>query len=173
VTIIRHGSALGFAAYKPKEEAYTRTREEYLGNIQVSLASRAAEQLFLGIELSGAHHDLQSATAIADAVIRHFGMNGSLYQAPALGEYLPDAKSKKEIERLLEQQFKKVKMMLESHREEVHAIAAQLVERLELTGDEVFEIIAEVEQKRAQSNNGTNGTVHAATPVTPVASEGM
>src|SRR5919198_6219162 len=76
VTIIRHGSALGLAQHKPNEEHHTRTKDEYLADIQVSLASRAAEQLFLGIEMSGAHHDLQNATAVADAVIRHFGMNG-------------------------------------------------------------------------------------------------
>src|SRR5919198_1493706 len=149
VTIIRHGSALGLAQPKPNEETHTRTKDEYLGQIQVSLASRAAEQLFLGIEMSGAHHDLQNATAIADAVIRHFGMNGSLYQPTALGEFLPDAKAKREIERLLEQQFKKVKALLDENKEEVHAIAEALLERQELTGDEVQEILQEVQRKRA------------------------
>ena len=48
VTIIRYGRALGLAASTPLEERYTQTREEVLSEIKVALASRAAEELFLG-----------------------------------------------------------------------------------------------------------------------------
>jgi ATP-dependent Zn protease len=173
VTIIRHGSALGLAQPKPKEEHHTRIKDEYLADIQVCLASRAAEQLFLGIEMSGAHHDLQTATAVADAVIRHFGMNGSLYQPTALGEMVPDAKAKKEIERLLEQQFKKVKSLLHEHSDEVHAIAEQLLEREELTGDEVIEIMKEVQLKRAVSSNGGGDSASPVATLPERPSQGM
>jgi cell division protease FtsH len=173
VTIIRHGSALGLAQPKPKEEHHTRIKDEYLADIQVCLASRAAEQLFLGIEMSGAHHDLQTATAVADAVIRHFGMNGSLYQPTAVGVMVPDEKAKKEIERLLEQQFKKVKALLHEHSDEVHAIAEQLLEREELTGDEVLEIMKEVQLKRALSPNGGSGDASPVATLPERASQGM
>jgi len=173
VTIIRHGSALGLAQHKPNEEHHTRTKDEYLADIQVSLASRAAEQLFLGIEMSGAHHDLQNATAVADAVIRHFGMNGSLMQPTALGELVPDARAKKEIERLLEQQFKKAKALLEEHRDEVHAIAEELLEKEELTGDEVLEIMKQAQLKRALGTDGADGAVGAVATLPDRISEGM
>jgi ATP-dependent Zn protease len=158
VTIIRHGSALGITAWKPNEEKHTQTKEELLARIRVSLGSRAAEQLFLGVEMTGAHHDLQTATAVADAVIRHFGMNGSLYQPTTLGELTPDARSKKEIERLLEQQFKMVKSMLDENRDEVHAVAERLLDAEELTGDEVQEILVEVGAQRRYALNGKNGS---------------
>jgi ATP-dependent Zn protease len=154
VTIIRHGSALGFAAWKPKEETYTMTKDEYLARIRVSLASRAAEQIFLGCELSGAHHDLQSATQIADLVIRHFGMSGSLYQPAALGQLVPGMEESAKIEELLEDQFQQVKRMLQSHEKAIHAIAAALLEKLELTGEEVIEIIEREEGPEALSANG-------------------
>jgi ATP-dependent Zn protease len=157
VTIIRHGSALGITAWKPNEEKHTQTKEELLARIRVSLGSRAAEQLFLGVEMTGAHHDLQTATAVADAGIRHFGMNGSLYQPTTLGEITPDARSKKEIERLLEQQFKMVKSMLDENRDEVHAVAERLLDAEELTGDEVQEILVEVGVQRRYALNGKNG----------------
>jgi cell division protease FtsH len=173
VTIIRHGSALGLAQPKPKEEHHTRTKDEFLADIQVSLASRAAEQLFLGIEMSGAHHDLQSATSVADAVIRHFGMNGTLFQPAAVGELVPDDKAKKEIERLLEQQFKKIKALLHEHSDEVHAIAEQLLEKEELTGDEVQEIIREVQLKRALGPDGGVASQSAVATVSERTSEGM
>jgi ATP-dependent Zn protease len=154
VTIIRHGSALGLAAYKPKEEYHTMTKEELLARMQVSLASRAAEQLFLGIEMSGAHHDLMSATQTADAIIRHYGMNGSLFQPPALGEVLPDEVAKGQIDKLLDQEFRKIKKLLEEYADEVHAIAEQLLEKMDLTGDEVMEIIADVQKRRMVTTNG-------------------
>jgi ATP-dependent Zn protease len=173
VTIIRHGSALGLAQWKPNEESYTRTKDEFLGRIQVSLASRAAEQIFLGIEMSGASSDLASATATASAMIRQFGMNGSFYVGTALGDFAPDAQAKKDIERLLDQQYKVVKSLLEQNREEVHAIAEALLEKLELTGDEVQEIINEVAMKRAIGANGTNGTHKHAAELPQPASERM
>ena len=158
VTIIRHGSALGFAAWKPKEETYTMTKDEFLARIRVSLASRAAEQEFLGIEMSGAHHDLQTATQFADAVIRHYGMAGSLYQPAALGQYQPDQAASEKIEELLDEEYQKVRRMLKDHEKAVHAIAATLVDRLELTGDEVVEIVEREEGPEALTSNG-NGVV--------------
>ena len=170
VTIIRHGSALGITAWKPNEEKHTQTKDELLARIRVSLGSRAAEQLFLGCEMTGAHHDLQTATAVADAVIRHFGMNGSLFQPTTLGEIVPDAKSRKEIERLLEQQFKMVKQMLDENRDEVHAVAERLLDAEELTGDEVEEILGEVAAQRrfaVHGSNGANGAGGDSTVVLP------
>jgi ATP-dependent Zn protease len=159
VTIIRHGSALGMAIPKPNEETYTRTREEFLGMIQVSLASRAAEQHFLGLELSGASHDLQNATQVADAMVRYFGMNGSLYQPPALGVGSPDQVASWKIEELLDQEMQKVKQLLKKHEAAVHAIAAELVEKSELTGDEVIEIIEQIEGAGAVDRNRRDGLV--------------
>lgn len=173
VTIIRHGSALGLAQWKPNEERYNYTKEEYLARIRVSLASRAAEQLFLGMELDGAHHDLQSATQTADLVIRHFGMNGSLYQPTALGQLLPDEEAKREIERLLDREFRKVKAMLEEHAEEVHAIAEQLIDKLDLSGDEVLEIMRQVEARRLASQNGRDGAAGAGAALPQAAAESM
>jgi cell division protease FtsH len=173
VTIIRHGSALGLAQPKPKEEHHTRTKDEFLADIQVSLASRAAEQLFLGIEMSGAHHDLQNATAVADAVIRHFGMNGTLFQPAAVGEMVPDDRAKREIERLLEGQFKRVKALLQEHSDEIHAIAEQLLDKEELTGDEVQEIMKEVQLKHALGPDGGDASASAVATVAERTREGM
>ena len=179
VTIIRHGSALGFAAPKPIEEQHTRTKDEFLADIQVSLASRAAEQLFLGIEMSGASSDLRQATQTADAVIRLFGMNGTLYSAAGTGEMLPDAKAKREIDRLLERQFKRVKGMLAENRDVVVAVAEELLEKNELSGDEVMEIMSRAEAERGKTpvatapspNGSSTGSPDASTVASPDASD--
>src|SRR5690606_23471958 len=61
-TIIRHGRAYGFAAARPVHEQHIRSAEEILALIQTNLASRAAEELFLGTRLVGVAGDLQNAT---------------------------------------------------------------------------------------------------------------
>src|SRR5690606_7666039 len=64
-TIIRHGRAYGFAATRPLVEQHIRNHNEILAHIQVNLASRAAEELFLNTRLVGVAGDLRNATQIA------------------------------------------------------------------------------------------------------------
>ncbi len=141
VTIIRHGQALGLSATKPLEEMYTRTREELLADIQSSLASRASEEIFLGTALTGVTSDLEQATRMAAACIGWFGMNGSLYSVRAFGEMTPDPVMKREIDKLLKEQYKKVKMLIESNKEAVAAIAEGLLQKDELDEDEIKALV--------------------------------
>ena len=168
VTIIRHGGALGLMAPKPLEEMHTHTKEEILGHIQVSLASRAAEELFLNIKMTGAVADLANATQLAGALIRAFGMNGSLYSALAFGEAQPDPATKREIDKLLNTEYKKVKALLAANRDAVIAIAETLVEKDELDGDDIAAIVDRVERQRAGGVESTPTPL----PVEVSASEG-
>ncbi|MGH2365306.1 MAG: AAA family ATPase, partial [Chloroflexota bacterium] len=175
VTIIRHGSALGLSATKPLTEEHLRSKEQILADIQVSLASKASERIFLGTELNGQAGDLPSATRLAAYYLGMCGMGGTLYAPLAFGQLQPDAELKHQIEMLLEEQFKKVKILLEANRESVTAIAEALVIQEELDGDEVLEIIRDVEERitrRAADNRGAvlvgavagaNADGHAAT----------
>ncbi len=151
VTIIRHeGGILGFALPKPVQETYTTDRTELLAHIQVALAARASEELFLGTQLSGVYADLQDATRAAAAYIGLLGMNGTLYSAAAFGDGVPDAGMKKEIDKLLLEQFLKVKHLLDNHRELVIAVAEALLQRLELNGDDLYKIMEEVERRQRE-----------------------
>lgn len=153
VTIIRHGQALGLSATKPLEEMYTHTREEMLAEIQSSLASRAAEEIFLGTALTGVTSDLEQATRMAAACIGWFGMNGSLYSTRAFGDGAPDPVMKREIDKMLKDQYKKVKLLLEGNKEAVSAIAEGLLDKNELEEDEIKEIVARAERGKAQRAN--------------------
>jgi ATP-dependent Zn protease len=149
VTIIRHeGGTLGFAMPKPLQETYTTNRDEILADIQVGLAARASEELFLGTQLSGVTSDLRNATALAAAYIGMWGMNGSLYSAAAFGDGAPDPGMRKEIDKLLREHFLKVKHLLDDNRELVVAIAETLLQKLEINGDELFQIMADVDRRK-------------------------
>jgi hypothetical protein len=140
VTIIRHGGALGFMQPKEIEERYTRLKEEIEVDIQVSLASRAAEELFLKTQMTGFSGDLANATSQAVVYCGMVGMNGHLSSMNVLG--LSPAQMQVEVELLLEQQYKKVKQLLTANQEMCHALAAALLEREELLGDDVTEILS-------------------------------
>ncbi len=162
VTIIRHGQALGYMMPKPLEETYGKSVDELLADIQVALAGKAAEQVYLGTEYTGATSDLMSATRTAGAILGNFGMNGSLYAVGAFGDG-PDPRMKREIERILEEQFKRVKHLLIEYRGAADDLVDALIEKEDLLGDEVMEIIAAYEARTAAarllpaSARATNG----------------
>ena len=167
--------AEALVAYKFTEEVHTQTKEELVAQIKISLASRAAEQLFLGKEeeMAGASGDLANATRIANYMVNYLGMNGSLVSAGGLGSgglfgAPASPASTKDIERLLDQQFKRVKQLLEDHREAMIAVAEGLIEKHALMGEEVYQLVEEADKRslaRVQANghyrNGTNGHVLA------------
>jgi ATP-dependent Zn protease len=146
VTIIRHGNALGFAAWKPEEEIHTSTKVELLNRIQIALASRAAEELFLDIQMTGVTGDLMSATGIATYMVGAYGMDNSFYSYLTFGmDSMRNAELKKQVEAILALEFRKVKHLLEQNREAVAAIAEALILRNELTDIDVNDILTRVE----------------------------
>ncbi len=136
-TIIRHGRAYGFAAARPVVEQHIRSDKEILAHIQVNLASRAAEELFLGTKLVGVASDLANATQLAMHYIGTWGMAGTLYSYAAFGETRPDRELRNRINELLAEQLEYVKQVLLEEEELVHAIAKELLAREELFGDDL------------------------------------
>ncbi|MDZ4718807.1 MAG: AAA family ATPase, partial [Roseiflexaceae bacterium] len=162
VTIIRHGGALGLAAPKPVEESYTSTKEEELNDIQICLASRAAEEIFLKVQMTGVTGDLQQATMRAALIVGAFGMDnsfisylpmgiGGLYQAATSGG---DVKVR--VDKILHEEYRKVKAMVEANKEAVIAIAEGLILRNELTDIDVNEILARIEAEHPFVNPNKN-----------------
>ncbi len=139
LTIVRHGGALGFMQPKQLEEKHDYQKEEIDVKIQVSLASRASEEIFLGTGSLGFSSDLDHATSMALMMCAHNGLNGHLSSASVLG--ITGASYQVEIETYLEEQMKKVRQLLTANSDLVHALAAELLEREELLGDEVMEIV--------------------------------
>nr|WP_255570578.1 AAA family ATPase [Cohnella sp. CFH 77786] len=141
VTIVRRGGALGLAATKPVNERYNRSDSEILAEIQVCLAARAAEEAFLGKKLNGVTSDLQQATALAGAYLGLVGMGDELFSwraAGSTGEGLKTLRPK--INELLKDQMSQVKQLLREHADFVHVIAEELLEREDLTGEEIEHI---------------------------------
>src|SRR6266581_5202593 len=149
--------AAAFALPRPKESIKTLSKEDVLARIQVSLAARATEELFLDLNMTGVTGDLQSATQMAAAYVGAYGMDGSLISFAAFIDPLtgvPSAgggavpKLMDRTEAVLQSQFKAVKRLLQEHSEALIAVAEALIERDELIADEIKQLIDEADARR-------------------------
>jgi len=156
VTVHRRGDVEGAAAFahgRPKESVITNSKEEILGLIQVNLASRAAEELFLDVNLNGVTGDLATATELAARYVGVYGMDGTFTSALAgVGTVFQGVvqvpRSSERIEAVLQSQFKAIKQLFQEHREAVIAIAEALIERDELVADEIKQLIEEADARQ-------------------------
>ena len=179
VTLHMHGDlegAAAFAAWRQKETIVTMSKDDVLARIQVSLASRAAEELFLNVNLNGVTADFASATQLAANYIGAYGMDGTISSYLAFGSGLSGVNPlslpglAERTEALLQSQFKAVKKLFQEHNEAVMAVAEALIEREELIADEIKQLIDEADARRVVKTvfsdfepllgTGSNGNGH-------------
>ena len=144
-SIIRMGDALGVVQRSDKEERYTRTADEIESDIMISLGSRAVEQEFLGIKMTGADSDMQTATWLAMSYCGQHGMGPSLLAVPvqnALGG-VPEPLMRI-ADKMLDQLYVETRRLVREKAAAVHAVANALLEKGELIGEELDEIFAVV-----------------------------
>jgi cell division protease FtsH len=77
VTIVPRGEALGAAWYLPEERQLTN-RDHILDEMCATLGGRAAEEVFLSQNSTGAINDLERVTKRAYAMVAYFGMSEKL-----------------------------------------------------------------------------------------------
>jgi ATP-dependent Zn protease len=151
LTLMQYGElrgAEGVAFDKAKEEIHITTKEELLVDIQIYLASKAAEIVFLGTETTGMGGDLPGASYRAVQYVR-CGMGGQLFTM--WGE-MPTPDERRQAERVMQQQFSAARKLVEENKPQVHAIVEALLEKEELLGDEVEEIVARVDREDGRTS---------------------
>ncbi|MDD4062657.1 MAG: ATP-dependent zinc metalloprotease FtsH [Candidatus Pacebacteria bacterium] len=75
ISIISRGSAAGYTITLPKEEKRIKTKSEFLAEISSLLGGYCAEKIKYGEMSSGASNDIKRASAIANRVVREYGMS--------------------------------------------------------------------------------------------------
>lgn len=156
VTLHMHGDlegAAAFAAWRQKETIITKNREDVLARIQVSLASRAAEELFLDVNLNGVTADFKSATELAASYVGMYGMDGTFtsclaFAGTSLEKIVHVNDFGERTEAVLQSQYNAVKHLFQEHSEAVVAVAEALIEREELVAEEIKQLIDEADAKR-------------------------
>jgi hypothetical protein len=141
-SIVRRGETLGVVSRSEREERHQLHARQIEVDIMISLGSRAVEELILGTKLAGASSDLQNATARALTYVARLGMGSTLLVAPAnaMGGYPEPVLML--ADDMLQQLYEETKRLIREKEYAVHAVAAALIERLELIGSELDEIFA-------------------------------
>ncbi len=160
VTIIPRGRALGMTEQIPEEEHYNLRRSYVRDRIGVMLGGRAAEQLIFGECSSGAEDDLKQATRLARHMVTHWGMSETLGPVAFrrgeehifLGREMTQQRDfsehtaqiiDDEIRTLLKDIEGEINALLKTHRQQLEALAAALLEKETLEADEIDAIIGE------------------------------
>ena len=149
LSIIKRKHALGLLAHSDREERFLQSESEVHGLIQIALGGLVAEELFFGEISSGPSGDLQAATTLAAQMIGSLGMAGSLFSYEAMRmpntdivtRVVSSDDGKAAIERKLETARGEVRGLLAEHRVVVETLRDALLERHELIGDEILEVI--------------------------------
>jgi ATP-dependent Zn protease len=159
LSIVKRKEALGLLAHNDTEERWTRTRTELLAFLRIACAGMAAEELWFGESTTGPGGDLVGATEIAAQMVGTFGMTDSLISYLAMEEGLNDRNvvakvlsepdGRERTERLLNDAKAVAKEQLDRNRPLVEALRDALLEREELLGDEILEVLRRAESALA------------------------
>jgi ATP-dependent Zn protease len=161
LTIVKRAGSLGLLAHGDREDVYTRSRTELLGLLRIAFGGQAAEELFFGDVSTGPGGDLQYATSVAAQMVGASGMAGSLVsfaavQASSLadpglvGRVLGDPEGRRSVEELLAQQREAARELLDANRHLVEALRDALLERHELVGSEITDVLEAAHARESQ-----------------------
>jgi cell division protease FtsH len=157
VTIIPRGQALGLTAMLPEEDQYTISQQKYLDQICVALGGRVAEDIFLGKIGSGAYGDIKAVTNYARTMVTRLGMSEKLgpiafeegseqvFLGRDIGrQHVFSEKTLQtiddEVSRIVSEQFKRARHILEENKDKVETLAAALLDRESIDAQE-FEML--------------------------------
>jgi cell division protease FtsH len=152
LTIVKRREALGLLAHGDRDDVYTRSRAEMTALIQIAMGGQCAEEIFFGDVSTGPGGDLLYATNVAAEMIGSCGMVDTLVSYAAIqnsafsdtnivGRVLTDAEGRARVEALLQKQKVVVSGLLESNQHLVAALRDALVDRHELIGSEITDIL--------------------------------
>ena len=156
ITIVPHTQgALGYTLHLPEEEKFLMSREDILAEIRTLLAGRSSEEIVCSTMTSGAANDIERATELARNLVARFGMCDE-FDMMALGtvqsQYLDGgysmtcaqetyAAADRETIKIIRQCHQEAKEILTENREMLDKIAAYLLKKETITGQEMMAII--------------------------------
>jgi len=150
-TIVPRGRALGMVQLLPEGDRVSESRNKIIASIKVSMGGRIAEELIFGPGkvTTGAQSDIKAATYYATHMITETGLGDTLSfrnystrddQYPGMTKPYSEEIGRKidlEINTLLDKCYEETTKLLTDKTEELHRLAAALLERETLTGDEI------------------------------------
>jgi cell division protease FtsH len=158
VSIIPRGRALGMTMQLPIEDKHSYSRESLLNRIAVLMGGRAAEEIIFSTMTTGAGNDIERATEIARKMVCEWGMSprlgpvsfGKKEEQIFLGREMATHKNYSEataveidaeIRRIVDENYSRVVQLLSLNVDILHRLSGELIEKENLSGEEVDRII--------------------------------
>ncbi len=160
ISIIPRGvAALGYTLQLPTEDRFLMTKSELENKVAVLLGGRIAEETIFGEASTGAQNDLLKATDIAKSMVKAYGMSEKLgtitlererqpqfLQLPVAsekGDYSEETAREIdcEVRRIIDEQYGRVRQMLETRKAALQQGAKLVLEREVITGAELKTIL--------------------------------
>ena len=162
ISIVPRGTAGGYTMYKNTEDKSFMSKSEMEDKIVSLLGGRVAEQLILNDISTGASNDIERASKIARSMVMKYGMSerlgtitfGNDQEEVFLGRDINNVKNYSdeiaavidvEVKGIIDNGYNRAKKILEDHINKLHAVAAVLLEKEKIEGDE-FEAIMNNEE---------------------------
>jgi cell division protease FtsH len=159
VTIIPRGRALGLTQQLPTDDKYNYSKDYLQSRITILLGGRAAEEMVLNQQTTGAGDDLEKATEMARKMVCEWGMSeklgpltfGKREEHIFLGrEFARQQDYSEETAVLIDAEVKQIvlegasraRQILEEKIAKLHSLAQALLEHESLDGEEIARILA-------------------------------
>ncbi|CRG94846.1 ATP-dependent zinc metalloprotease FTSH, putative [Plasmodium gallinaceum] len=144
-TIMPRGMSLGVTWKIPINDKYSQKIKDVQSEIDVLMGGLVSEEIIFGKNnvTTGCSSDLQKATHIAQSLVMNYGVG---INEENISMFLQDKKNiseemkikiDKSIQRILLDSYNRAKNVLNQHIDELHRIAAALVEYETLTSEEI------------------------------------
>ena len=151
LSIVKRRDSLGLLQHSDTEERFTKSSEEMRALLQIAMGGMVAEEQWFDEVSTGPASDLAAATAIGAQMIGACGMGNSLISVAAAGsgyfegslvdKVLGDKDARGELDDLLMGSCDAAKAIVSAHPEVVEALRDALLERDELVGSEITDVI--------------------------------
>ena len=158
VSIIPRGMALGVTMQLPIEDKHSYSKESLLNRIAVLMGGRAAEEIIFNSKTTGAGNDIERATEMARKMVCEWGMSdklgpvtfGKRDEQIFLGREMATHKNyseataieiDEEIRKIVDNSYARVLQLLKDNIDILHRLSQELVEKENLSGDEVDAIV--------------------------------
>ena len=157
ISIVPRGMAGGYTMYKNTEDKSFMSKSEMEDKIVSLLGGRVAEQLILNDISTGASNDIERASKIARNMVMRYGMSeklgaitfGNDQEEVFLGRDINNVKNYSdeiaavidvEVKNIIDKGYSRAKSILQEHIDKLHKVAAVLLEKEKIEGEE-FEAI--------------------------------
>ncbi len=164
VSVIPRGKAMGITMQLPEKEKYLYNKEYLLDRMAVIMGGRAAEQLIFNTATSGAQNDLMRVAKLSRKMVVEWGMSekfghlafGSDEEDVFLGRDMTRQKSysdstareiDQEVQAISREAYDRAIKILKEHREPFDNLAELLIEKEEVSGDEVLSLMGKKSEK--------------------------